>query len=698
VPLRRASLLLATLALPTLAAAPTSPFLPDALFNELSSEISGDRAFESVRQLSHFHRTDGSRDFFQAAEWVRDAAVAAGLEDVKLVRQKWDGHGWSCASGSAWLVEPERIKLGDYGELPLVIADHSRTTQLVAELVDVGAGGAESDYAGREVKGKVVLASGAPGPVQEQAVWRRGALGVVSSASSRPSAFDAPDQIAWGRLPFEAKGVAGVADGTPSAFAIMISPRRGEELRQRLAGLDKPARIKVEIEASYPPVQEQAYVEGWIKGTEIHDQQIVLTAHIQEEKTSANDDGSGCASALEVGRALTALIREGRVPRPRRDIRFWWVNELDSEPQLFREQPQEPRRMLLNINQDMVGARQSWGGRVQYASRSPWSLPHPLDDVMESVLGLVRDGNTSLLTFGGTSASPFKRGVLAHKGSREPFHARMVPYFSHSDHHAFTDARVGVPATALINWPDYWIHSTGDDLESIDATQLQRNALVVAGVALYFARLGEEDSALLAAYVGARGRGRLAADLGTAVAHVAETPADRREGAYRAARSLVHQSNLKERATLAAIRRLAGRGRGAELVGTLQRRIEDQEGADLQALELAYVALAGKNPPNVEPGKTEREMMDKVYVPTSDLGAWTDAMKAVKTVPGLHPVMQFEVMNFADGRRNAFEVYEAVAAEALSAGAWYYGQVTPEDVLEALQRAATAGAFALKPR
>ena len=42
--------------------------------------------------------------------------------------------------------------------------------------------------------------------------------------------------------------------------------------------------------------------------------------------------------------------------------------------------------MLVNINQDMVGARQSWGGRVQYASRLPWSLPHALDDVMESVL------------------------------------------------------------------------------------------------------------------------------------------------------------------------------------------------------------------------------------------------------------------------------------------------------------------------
>ena len=110
--------------------AQTSPFLPDALYKELASEISGDRAFETARALSHYHRTDGSQDFFKAAEWMRDAAVAAGLEDVKLVRQKWQGHGWSCTSGSAFIVEPERLKLGDYGELPLVIADQSRTTHV----------------------------------------------------------------------------------------------------------------------------------------------------------------------------------------------------------------------------------------------------------------------------------------------------------------------------------------------------------------------------------------------------------------------------------------------------------------------------------------------------------------------------------------------------------------------------------------
>src|SRR5215510_9337037 len=117
------------------AAAQTSPFLPDRLQRDLVNEISGDRAYEYVRHLTHFHRTEGSRDFFAAVEYIRGAAEAAGLEDVKLVRQGWDGHGWSCRSGEAWLLEPEPRKLADYGEVAVSIADHSRTTHTTAELV-----------------------------------------------------------------------------------------------------------------------------------------------------------------------------------------------------------------------------------------------------------------------------------------------------------------------------------------------------------------------------------------------------------------------------------------------------------------------------------------------------------------------------------------------------------------------------------
>jgi hypothetical protein len=691
----RLRLLAAALLAPVAAHAQTSPFLPDPLFRVLVNELSGDRAYENVRHLTHYHRTGGSRDFFAAAEWIRGAAAAAGLEDVKLVRQKWREHGWSCSSGEAWLVEPVESKLASYGEVAVSIADNSRTAHVAAELIDVGAGTAEADYRGREVANKVVLASGRASTVHQEAVWKRGALGVISSATNRPEPFDAPDQVAWQSIPYESKGVAGVKDGTPGTFAVMISPRRARWLQKQMDG-GGAFKVKIDIESEFEA--EQALVEGWIRGSEVHDQQIVLTAHIQEEMTSANDDGSGCGNLLEIGRTLARLVREKKLPRPRRDIRFWWVNELSSQPQYFRENPQEPRRMLINVNQDMVGARQSWGGRVQYASRLPWSIPHPLEDVMESVLTSVRDGNTGLLSmWRGPLPQPFSREVTAVKGSREPFHARMLPYYGHSDHHSFTPAHIGVPATALINWPDEYIHSTGDDLENIDATQLERNALVVAAVSLYFANATDEDAAALAAHVSARARSRIADDVAKGLAHVARSPATDRDAAFRAARNLVKQSSRKEAASLAAIKRLAPRGRAADLVSQAVARLEGSLADDLAALERGYSGITSKNPPNVEPTAEEKKLIGRVYAPVADIGAFDDAIDRVTPVDGLHSIMRFEVYNFADGRRDAYEVYEAVAAEALSAGDWYYGVVRPADVLETLERAAKAGAFTRAP-
>ncbi|MBZ0112713.1 MAG: M28 family peptidase [Thermoanaerobaculia bacterium] len=682
------------------AQAQSSPFVSEQRFDDLVQATSGDRAFDDVRHLTQYHRTGGSRDFFAATEWIRDRAKAAGLEDVRLIRQAWDGVNYSCLSGEAWLVgsgsEGVRQKLASYDDFALTIADGSRTTALEAELVDVGRGTDESDYEGLQVSGKVVLASAAPGRVQQEAVWKRGALGVVSYATSRDTHLDAPDQIAWGRVALEAKDVEGVEDGTLGAFAIMISPRRGLALAREIGDAEEPLRLRVDIEAEILEGSEQAMVEGWIRGSEIHDQQIVLTSHIQEEIGSANDNGSGVASMLEVARGLTRLIDEGRIPRPRRDIRFWWVNELSSQPQYFRENPGEPQKMLLAINQDMVGAKQSWGGRVQYASRSPWSLPHALDDVMESVLLMVRDANTGLLTFRGTDNPPrFQKPILSIKGTRDPFHARMVPYYGSSDHHAFTPGPVGVPATALINWPDDWIHSSGDDLDNIDATQLQRNAVVVAAVASYFGEVDGAGARYLAAHVAARARGRLAENLTTAITYLLNGSEASHLEDRRWARNLLSHSYDREVAALGSVAELNSSPELTAWVDDLSENLETERVRRLAELDTTFAAFTGLDPlaSVAELSEQEQEMEDIVFAPVDDLGTYFDSIGRADGGKDLHAILRFEVYNFADGKRNALQVYEAVRAEAMGAGDWYYGSVTSDAVLEALRGAVASGAL-----
>lgn len=685
----------AVLAAPAAPQSPASPFLPQKLYQDLVNELSGDRAYEHVRQLTHFHRTGpGHQDFYAAAQYIERAARETGLQDVKLIRQKYDGASWSPRSGEAWVTgDGFEQKIADYGAVAVSIADYSRSANVTADLIDVGDGVSAAAYAGKDVRGKIVLATGGAGAVHREAVWKRGAAGVVSAASNRPESFDAPEQVAWNSIGVAARGIEGVADGTPGAFAIMVSPRVGRALQKRLA--TAPLKARVVIDADVPAVAEQVMIEGWIRGSEIAGQQIVLTAHIQEEKTSANDDGSGCGNLLEIARTLNRLIAEGRVARPKRDIRFWWVNEFDSQEQYFRENQKDIANMLLNFNQDMVGGRQSWGGRVQYGARLPWSIPHPLEDVTESILGMVRDSNTSYLSNRGTGQpQPFLKEVVAVKGSRDPFHAFMLPYWDSTDHHAFNPRHIGVPGTSLTNWPDEYIHSTGDDLENIDATQLERNAVVVSGTALYFASLGADGVPALGHYAAAQSRARMSANLATAVSHVARATPESRARAYRQAKALVAQSALKEKRSLAGLTRLAP-AIAPSLLAEIVDRLDRGVASDHTALDAAYRGIAGSAPRTAAPSPAEQTLASRVYAPVGTVAAWQDALPKIGATSGLHAMMRFEALNFVDGKRTGLEVYEATAAQALAAGEWYYGDVTPEEILDLLEKMHKAGGFTL---
>ena len=59
-------------------------------------------------------------------------------------------------------------------------------------------------------------------------------------------------------------------------------------------------------------------------------------------------------------------------------------------------------------------------------------------------------------------------------GTRERFDARMIPFHNNTDSQVFNMGIIGVPAVTFTNWPDDFIHSTGDDLWQVDPTQLER--------------------------------------------------------------------------------------------------------------------------------------------------------------------------------------------------------------------------------
>lgn len=247
-------------------AAQESPFVPPETYRLLSAEISGDISYDHLRHLTLHHSPNGaSRGFRDKMRWIAAKAKEVGLEDVRIIDDlRFSGVGWTPLAAELWIVSPDHRRLISYDEAAVAIADYSQSGSWEGELVDVGAGTRDADYDGKDVKGKIVLVSGSPATVMEQAVWKRGALGIVYYNAGRGISY--PDQIAWTRLNSRPP------EGKQNTFAFSISNRAGMELKQRLQPRQTPgseewrpgekivlrATVKVEIE----PEPKQWIVEG----------------------------------------------------------------------------------------------------------------------------------------------------------------------------------------------------------------------------------------------------------------------------------------------------------------------------------------------------------------------------------------------------------------------------------------------------
>lgn len=673
---------LTVLAVASLAAAPLAaqepPFVSRAEYLLLANAISGDAAYEHLRFTTQFHKPRGGAEGLMAiARYVEARAREYGLDEVRLIRQDADGGAWNARAADLSLEvagapagPAEWRRVASLRQAQLHLADNSRSADVTAEIVDVGSGADSASYAGKDVRGKLVLAWGPIGQVAQRAVRERGAAGVVSRPDpAGAQAMDYPDQVRWSFAP-------------AWTFAFVLSHRQGAALAQELARGTRRARAVVDVAADSTD-RWQVMVEGVVRGTDPALPAIVLTGHMQEEKYSANDDGSGVATTLEVARAFATLVADGRLPRPRRSIRFWWTTEIGSERRYFADHPDEIARLWLNVNHDMVGANQGQDVlRVQNVTRLPWTRAHFLEEVTEATIRWLVDANGQQLAAVQTPAGavPWRpQPIVAHLGTRHRYNAALVPFHNNTDHMTFTEAPVGIPGITFTNWPDNYIHTTDDDLWNIDRTQLERNAVAMAMLAAFLARAADGDVPALVAATTGHGMRRLGEAYGQAAGWLLAADSAGRSEAYRTGRAQIeevaraasaHVRSVGDVATGDAARRLIVRGAG---------QVEADARARLADLDQIWRDLAGRAAPPATPGPAELRLAALRPILAAGPREFL-TRRGVPGVPGLHGLMAFEVLNAVDGRRTGLDIYRLVAAEARAAGPAYYGVVAPEAV------------------
>ena len=222
----------------------TPPLIPDATGIALANELSGSLAKRNIEYITRLHRMRASKDFRTAAEFVATQARAYGLEDVKIHEIPADGHtmygtqrsrpAWDAEFAELWEVKTDGApvtpvtRIASFADEPVILAEDSDSANVTTELVDAGVGGSDRDYAGKDVKGKIVLISGPLTDAAPLAIDKYGAKGMLSDMPNQVTAWWKEDQtlIRWGHLDaFEPR----------HTFAFMLNQNQAHALSERLA-------------------------------------------------------------------------------------------------------------------------------------------------------------------------------------------------------------------------------------------------------------------------------------------------------------------------------------------------------------------------------------------------------------------------------------------------------------------------------
>jgi len=680
--LTRVSLSVLVLGVGLTAVAAEKPLAGPQFIRAIADEVSGEIAFRYTVRISEFDRIQANQGWHDAAAWIKGELEGMGYSDALI--EGWPSNGstryytyktpigWRAKRAELWMTAPRRERLCSYEEIPLTLVKHSGSGHVEARLIDVGPGMEEKAYEGKEVKGKIVLSTGASGAVMREACQKRGAFGVITyfAPDVRPGF---PQMIRYTAFwpAWEERDRLG--------FGFNVSKDQGAALK-RLLDEGTEVVLKADVDTEFFETRIET-LSASFRGAAEPEKEVMIIGHLCHPSPSANDNASGSAGMLEIAGALKRLVAAGAIPPPRRTIRFLWVPEFMGTVPHIKAHLDRTRNTLAAINLDMIGEDLHKTGGTFNIVATPDSLPSYLNDVVVNFARAV--DALSLRSMNGTD-HPFV-------WSREPFSGG-------SDHYLFNDGALKVPSV-MFNHGDTFHHTSLDTPDKVDPSELRRVSAIALGSVYYLANAQGAEAEDMARLIARNGAGRLAADAADALGAIfAAGDAAGLPQAYGQALNVVGRSLAREKQAVAST-----------AVFTPDKDYPAKAAAwtaPLEALAASYRSSAGTiykeacGALKIEPALPK---------PSADEIAWSKVLpvRSPDFVCPLEPdylveklgagvierlklrgYAAYEAINFADGRRSVLDITQAVAAE--------YGPQNIRDVGDFFGILAEAGLFALK--
>ena len=637
----------------------TSYNLLDAKTRDLLREaLSGELAKEHVIQITRHHRIQGSRGYRDAAQYVlqqlraygyleNDAYIESYKSDGRVTYQTWQSpSGWDISWGELRMIEPYEERIVGYPEIAMSVITYSNPGDVMAELVWVGSGTSDNDYKGKDVVGKIVLATGYGGAVHRLAVLKYGAKAVVCYLDDE-RAKDHPDMLQYTGMWPRTEELERVT------FGFNLSHRQGEKLRNLIV-----AGKKVVVRAQVKGIGLEPYfmdiVVAHLRGSEKPEEEFVLSAHLDHPKESANDNASGSAAILDIARTLKELTDSGRLPRLKRSIQFVWVPEwngtmayVDAHPELVG--PALGRKFLGNLNLDMVGENEELLHSKLILTRTPNSIPSILNDVVENMAQMVDGMN-----------------IRTPRGSLSELNYRVTPYSGGSDHMMFIDRKI--PGVMFVHGPDYTHHTSEDTPDKVDPVELERSEVIAAGTVFFLANL-EPNQALDLVYLAAASSTQRIGEAGRrALQIVLNSPFDQIPPKTGEALIVIEENTRLEKEGLATTMWFNDEEQVRRAVEVFQKQADVHARVLADEVKQSAASRLGKKSVAVPSGIVDKRVPVRLTRGPLDFGLPESKLSEAERASSssryrLSGDVRFEIVNFIDGKRTIAEIERALIGE-----------------------------------
>jgi hypothetical protein len=454
----------------------------ETLLKAIANEVSGERAWDMVSKISRYHRIRGGgegSDYNRCVEWLAEELKEMGIEDVNIYTYTADGStksflwnslvGWRVKEAELWLLEPIKKLYARFSDQAVSLMPYSQGGTAEAEVIFVGDGKSDEDYQGIDVKDKIVFARGGGGAtVHRKAVLQRGAAGIIVGPSDREDRIQFADMIEVNRLYPSGEEVA------DTKFGFALSRRQERELLAYIQS-GKKVRMRAVVDAQLFD-GNMPVLEAVLPGTDVPMQEIIIMGHLDHYKPGANDNASGSAGMVEMIRSIVNLTQKGEIPPIKRTLRFLWVPEMHGTVPYLAEHQDIKERGIAGMNLDMIGEDYALCESTFNLTRSPYSVPGYINDIMVSLLDWLEG-----------------REFFSPRGTRYRFNPRVRKYSGGSDHVMFNDSYFAIP-TPMLGHGDVFHHTNMDTPDKCDPTELKRITSLALAASLFLANASDEDA------------------------------------------------------------------------------------------------------------------------------------------------------------------------------------------------------------